>query len=250
MDSAVRRRMKQHNTLNSKPSILAVLTLALCTPFAGCAEDGTLPVEETPVSDSVVSDSVVSDTSAPPGARLVDMDPALFLDGGFAQLPKDTNKSIQVVCLVHDVAMKALTSGLFVAVDRGDGNRLKVWSQNAAEWERFKMCKFDQSYDVQLALWSVDARRWVSAEYAWSGDGWAQLRARATEVSTWETFNYKVVTPGTGIYTLSVPTGNGNEQYWVRPEYDWGPSHQEVRASGTWSGQAEQFQMLNMYYPG
>jgi hypothetical protein len=47
----------------------------------------------------------------------------------------------------------------------------------------------DPPCDSRVAIKSVAANRYVSAELDYAGDGWAMLRARATTIGAWEAFD-------------------------------------------------------------
>jgi hypothetical protein len=56
-------------------------------------------------------------------------------------------------------------------------------------WEQYEFCWGVNNNPAQVAIRSLANGRWVSAELGYGGGKYAMLRARATSIGPWETFN-------------------------------------------------------------
>ena len=82
--------------------------------------------------------------------------------------------------------------------------------------ERSSLLAVPQGCGQFLAIKSVAANRYVSAELDYAGGGWAMLRARATGIGPWEEFSICGL-PGNLAALWSVAAGR-----YVSMEYDYG----------------------------
>jgi hypothetical protein len=97
-------------------------------------------------------------------------------------------------------------------------------------WEQYEFCWGIGGNDANLAIRSLANGRWVSAELGYGGAKYAMLRARATSIGPWETFN--------GAYGFR-NTKNGR---WVSAELGYtGAYYAMLRARGDHYGPWEHF---------
>ena len=62
-------------------------------------------------------------------------------------------------------------------------------SSSSGPWERFEFCWGVNNNPGNLAIRSLANGKWVSAELGRTGNDYAMLRARASSIGPWETFN-------------------------------------------------------------
>jgi hypothetical protein len=97
-------------------------------------------------------------------------------------------------------------------------------------WEQYEFCWGVNGNDANLAIRSLANGRWVSAELGYGGGRYAMLRARATRIGPWETFN--------GALGLR----NNTNWRWVTAELGYGGGlYGMLRARGDHYGPWEQF---------
>jgi hypothetical protein len=66
---------------------------------------------------------------------------------------------------------------------------LRARSSSVGSWERFELCWNVNNNPFELAIRSLANGKWVSAELQYTGALYGMLRARATSIGPWETFN-------------------------------------------------------------
>jgi hypothetical protein len=93
----------------------------------------------------------------------------------------------------YDGWLKSGANGKYVTAELqytgGDYAMLRARATSVGSWERFEFCWGSGGNDSQLAIRSLANGKWVSAELGYPGGDYAMLRARASSIGPWETFN-------------------------------------------------------------
>jgi hypothetical protein len=94
----------------------------------------------------------------------------------------------------------------------------------------------------QFALWSLEARAWVSAELSFKGANYGMLRARASKIGPWEKFIFEPTNPKLNLtLQLGYIKSAANKRY-VSVEYGYtGTSSRMLRARARPKGPWETF---------
>ena len=93
----------------------------------------------------------------------------------------------------YDGWLQSMANGKYVAAElnytgAGEGE-LRARSSSVNSWERFELCWNVNNNPFELAIRSLANGKWVSAELQYTGALYGMLRARATSIGPWETFN-------------------------------------------------------------
>jgi hypothetical protein len=93
----------------------------------------------------------------------------------------------------YDGWLKSSANGKYVSVEMAYGGvdkyMLRARASTVGSWERLEFCWGVNGNDANLAIRSLRNGKWVSAELGYGGVRYGMLRARASSIGPWETFN-------------------------------------------------------------
>jgi hypothetical protein len=96
----------------------------------------------------------------------------------------------------YDGWLKSSANGKYVSAElnyTGIGYaELRARNTSVGPWERFEFCWRVGNNPAQVAIRSLANGKWVSAELGYSEPFYGMLRARASTIGPWETFNASV----------------------------------------------------------
>jgi hypothetical protein len=140
----------------------------------------------------------VTRTVAPAAARVGTVGQLSFSDprlGDFrlgfsgSRSPRIADQPLQC----YDGWLQSVANGKYVAAElnyTGAGyGELRARSSSVGSWEGFEFCWNVNNNPLELAIRSRANGKWVSAELQYTGALYGMLRARASSIGPWETFN-------------------------------------------------------------
>ena len=93
----------------------------------------------------------------------------------------------------YDGWLQSVANGKYVAAElnyTGAGyGELRARSSSVGSWERFEFCFGIGGALAAVAIRSLANGKWVAAELQYTGALYGMLRARASSIGPWETFN-------------------------------------------------------------
>jgi hypothetical protein len=93
----------------------------------------------------------------------------------------------------YDGWLRSDANGRYVTTELGYGGTshamLRARATRVGPWEQYEFCWGVNGNGANLAIRSRANNRWVSAELGRTGNDYGMLRARATSIGPWETFN-------------------------------------------------------------
>jgi len=149
-------------------------------------------------SAGVVGAAAGSSTQAAARAEAVEHVPAGDLRLGDLRIglssPSPTRKTSGADPLnCYDGWLQSVANNKYVSAElhyEGAGyGELRARASTVGSWERFEFCWGENQTAFNLSIRSLANGKWVSAELQYTGPLYAMLRARASRIGPWETFN-------------------------------------------------------------